>query len=166
MATLVSPGVSVTVTDESFFIPVAAPTVPLLFIATADDKLQPDGVTPAEGTFENNVIRTVTSLEASTQLYGIPRFLADDISVPQDGVDEQFHGDARNEYGVFALNQYLGVGNRAFVIRANVNLNDDLDDLRDLWDRKMSNAAIVLENLINEFINEFNAANEIGRAHV
>ena len=153
MATLVSPGVSVTVTDESFFIPVSAPTVPLLFIATADDKLQPDGVTPADGTFEHDVIRTVTSLEASTQLYGVPRFLED------PGTGEQFHGDARNEYGVFALNQYLGIGNRAFVIRSNVNLNDDLDDLRDLWDRKMSEAAIVLENLINEFINEFNAAN-------
>ncbi len=152
MATLVSPGVSVTVTDESFFIPVAAPTVPLLFIATADDKLQPDGLTPAAGTFEHDVIRTVTSLEQSTQLYGIPRFLED-----PDG--RQFHADARNEYGVFGLNQFLGVGNRAFVIRANVNLNDDLDDLRDLWDRKMGDAAVVLENLINEFINEFNASN-------
>ena len=42
MATLVSPGVSVTVTDESFFIPVSAPTVPLVFIATADEKQQPN----------------------------------------------------------------------------------------------------------------------------
>jgi hypothetical protein len=52
MATLVSPGVSVTVTDESFFIPVSAPTVPLLFIATADEKLQSDGISPAEGTYD------------------------------------------------------------------------------------------------------------------
>lgn len=52
MANLVSAGVSVTVTDESFFIPAAAATVPLIFLATADEKKQPDGVTDAAGTFE------------------------------------------------------------------------------------------------------------------
>lgn len=153
MATLVSPGVSVTITDESFFIPVSAPTVPLLFIATADEKLQSDGVSPAEGTFEHSVVRTITSLNQSVETYGIPAFQRD------GGTLEEHHGDARNEYGLFALNQYLGIGNRAFVVRANVNLNDDFDDLQTLWDTKMLEAKVILENLINEFINEFNAAN-------
>lgn len=152
MATLVSPGVSVTVTDESFFIPASAPTVPLIFIATADDKLQPDGISDAIGTQEHDVIRTVTSLTQSTQLYGVPRFL-------EDSAGNQHHGDARNEYGLFALNQYLGVGNFAYVLRANVNLNDDLDDLRALWDRKMADSAVLMQNLSQEFINEFNLAN-------
>ena len=67
---LISPGVQVTVTDESFFVPAAAPTVPLLFIATGAEKVQQDGITPAAGTFENNVVRTVTSLNQSVQLYG------------------------------------------------------------------------------------------------
>ena len=153
MATLVSPGVQVTVTDESYFIPAAAPTVPIFFIATADEKLQPDGVLPAEGTYENNVIRAITSLKQSTELYGIPRFIED------TGSGEQFHGDARNEYGLFALNQFLGVGNKAFVIRANVNLNDNFDDLQTLWDRKIQEAKVVLENLINSYINEYNQSN-------
>lgn len=152
MATLVSPGVSVTVTDESFFIPVSAPTVPLIFIATADEKNQPDGVTPAEGTFEHNVVRTITSQKQSVDTYGVPRFLRD------EGTLEEYHGDARNEYGLFALNQFLGIGNRAFVLRANVNLNDDFDDLQLLWDDKCLEAKVILENLTNEFINEFNAA--------
>jgi len=47
MAILVSPGVSVTVTDESYFIPATAPTVPLIFIATADEKKQPNGIDDA-----------------------------------------------------------------------------------------------------------------------
>lgn len=153
MPTLVSPGVSVTVTDESFFIPASAPTVPLFFVATEDEKLQADGVTPAEATYEWDVVRTVTSLTQSTQLYGVPRFLED------AGTGEQHHGDARNEYGLFALNQFLGIGNLAYVIRANVNLNDDLDDLRTLWDVKFQESAVVMENLTNEFINEYNAAN-------
>lgn len=152
MANLVSAGVSVTVTDESFFIPAAARTTPLIFIATADEKLQPDGVTGAAGTYEHNVIRTVTSLKQSTELFGVPRFL-------EDTNGSQLHGDARNEYGVFALNQFLGIGNLAYTIRANVNLNDDIEDLRDMWDTKLQEAAFVLENLVNSFLNEYNQSN-------
>jgi hypothetical protein len=153
MATLVSPGVSVTVTDESFYIPAAAPTVPLIFIATADEKLQPNGVSEAEGTYEYDVVRTVTSITQSVQLYGEPRFLED------PGTGQQYHGDARNEYGLFALNQFLGVGSRAYVVRANVNLDDDFDHIQDYWDRKITESKVVLENYINQFINEYNEAN-------
>lgn len=152
MATLVSPGVSVTITDESFFIPVAASTVPLFFIATADQKTQPDGITPAAGTYENNVIRQVSSLKQSTQLYGIPKFLQDTAGSP-------LHGDVRNEYGVFSLNQYLGIGDLALVIRANVNLNDNLTDIRTMWDTKMQESAFVLENLVTQYLAEYNATN-------
>lgn len=118
MATLVSPGVSVTIIDESFYIPASAPTVPLFFVATRQGKMQPDGITPANGTNEHSVVRTVTSLGQSTQLYGIPYFWESVSGLP-------YHGDSRNEYGLFALNQYLGVGNRAYVVRANINLNDE-----------------------------------------
>lgn len=151
MATLVSAGVSVTVTDESFFIPVSAPTVPLFFIATADEKLQADGLTAAQGTFEFDVIRTVTSLRQSTQLYGIPNFLED------SGTGEAHHGDARNEYGLFALNQYLGIGNRAYAIRSNVNLADDITSIRALWDTKIAESKTVITNLIQDFLNEKDA---------
>ena len=152
MANLISPGVSVTVTDESFFIPATARTVPLFFIATADEKKRADGITDAAGTFESNVIRTVTSLTQSTELYGIPTFLKDSSGNP-------LHGDARNEYGVFALNQYLGIGNLAYVIRANVNLNDNVTDIRDMWDIKIQESAYVLENLTNAYLNEYNQSN-------
>lgn len=117
MATLVSPGVSVSVTNESFFFPVSAPTVPVFFIATKADKKQIDGITAAAGTNEHNVVRTVTSVAQSLELYGIPSF-RNDIS------GNEFHGDARNEYGLLALNQFLGTGNRAFVVRANIDLTD------------------------------------------
>lgn len=117
MASLVSPGVSVTIVDESFYIPAAAPTVPLFFIATQNNKLQPNGVSPAEGTHEFGMIRTVTSIGQSVSLYGVPSFLKDSGGNP-------FHGDARNEYGLFALNQYLGIGSYAYVVRANIDLTD------------------------------------------
>lgn len=116
MATLISPGVSVTIVDESFYIPVSAPTLPLIFIATNAGKMQPNGVTPAAGSNEHSVVRTVTSLGQSTQLYGIPTF--------RESIGGAHHGEARNEYGLFALNQFLGVGNRAYVVRANIDLTD------------------------------------------
>lgn len=117
MATLVSPGVSVTIIDDSFYIPAAAPTVPLFFVATRKGKLQPNGVTVAAGTTENSVVRTVTSIGQSVQLYGVPYFW-------KDVSNNEYHGDARNEYGLFALNQFLGLGNRAYVVRANIDLTD------------------------------------------
>lgn len=152
MANLISPGVSVTITDESFFIPAGATTIPLIFIATADEKTRPDGITAAAGTYESNVIRTVTSLRQSTELYGIPRFL-------EDSNGSQLHGDARNEYGLFALNQFLGVGNLAYVVRANVNLNDSIASIRGLWDNVMTEAGYVLENLVNAWLNQYNVTN-------
>lgn len=118
MATLVSPGVSVSVTNESFFFPVVAPTLPVFFIATRAGKTQLNGVTPAAGTLESGVVRTVTSITQSYQLYGVPNFR-------KDVSGNQFHGDARNEYGLLALNQFLGTGNRAYVVRADIDLDDE-----------------------------------------
>jgi phage tail sheath protein FI len=118
MATLVSPGVSVSVTNESFFFPASAPTLPLFFIATRAGKLQTNGVTPAAGTLESGVVRTVTSLAQSLELYGLPYF-------HKDVSGNEFHGDARNEYGLLALNQFLGTGARAYVVRANIDLTDE-----------------------------------------
>jgi len=152
MANLVSAGVSVTVTDERFFIPAAAATVPLIFLATADEKKQADGITDAAGTFESNVIRTVTSLKQSTQLYGVPRFLTDSSG-------QAMHGDVRNEYGLVALNHFLGIGNMAYVVRANVNLNDSLADIRHMWDIALQESAYVLENITNTYLNEYNTSN-------
>jgi phage tail sheath protein FI len=125
MPTLVSPGVSVTIVDESFFIPATAPTVPLFFIATGANKTKADGVQIAPGTTESGVVRTVTSIAQSVGLYGVPKFrVAPGDEVLPVGQRRQLHGDARNEYGLFALNQALTVLSRAFVVRADVDLAD------------------------------------------
>lgn len=118
MPTLVSPGVSVTIVDESFYVAAAAPTVPLFFIATRADKKKADGITDAPGAKESSVVRTITSLGQSVDTYGIPYFREDITGAQQ-------HGDCRNEYGLFALNQYLSVGNRAYVVRVDVDLADE-----------------------------------------
>lgn len=134
MATLISPGVSVSVTDESFFFPVSATTVPLIFMATRGNKTQTNGLTAASGTLEHSVVRTVTSMAQSLQLYGVPYF-RNDIS------GNEYHGDARNEYGLLALNGFLGIGNRAYVVRANVDLNDSAETFVSLG-RPVSSTAV------------------------
>jgi Trk K+ transport system NAD-binding subunit len=51
MATLVSPGVAVSVTDESFYAGAGAGTVPVIVIATGQDKTLADASTAAYTTF-------------------------------------------------------------------------------------------------------------------
>ena len=118
MATLVSPGVSVTIVDDSFYIPATAATVPLFFIATRADKFKTDGITAAPGALEHSVVRTITGLSSSVDTYGIPHFR-------ENLAGAKLHGDCRNEYGLLALNQALTVLNVAYVVRANVDVSDN-----------------------------------------
>lgn len=150
MTTLVSPGVQTQIIDQSFFVPGRQSSVPLFFIATADEKFQEDGITPAEGTYESGVIRAVTSVSQALQLYGIPRFITSADGLPH-------HGDARNEYGLDGLIKYLEIGNLAYVIRANVNLNDNFNDIKQMWQGKIVDAADELTLLVNEYIAVYNA---------
>lgn len=116
MATRVSAGVSVTVDNQSYYTPGAASTVPLFVIATKGAKINPSNNT-AVGTAESGVVRIVTGIEQSLELYGVPSFRT-------DSAGNQQHGDARNEYGLLALNHFLEVGSRALVLRADIDLDD------------------------------------------
>lgn len=116
MSTLVSPGVRVTVTDESIGVPSSEGTIPFIMIATQENKLDPSGTEIAEGTLAENAGRifTITSQRELLQTFGNPTF----YSVG----GTQLHGFELNEYGLLAAHSYLGVSNRALVMRANVDL--------------------------------------------
>lgn len=152
MANLISPNVSVSIIDESFYVAGRQSTLPLIFIATEDEKVQVDGVTPALGTYESGVLRVVTSIKQALELYGVPKY---HYSV--DGTPH--HGDVRNEYGLDALLKFLEVGNRAYVVRANVNLNDDYADIKAMWTRKVADAAELLNEMVEDYIVSYNEAN-------
>jgi hypothetical protein len=152
MTTLVSAGVDVPLIDQSFYIPAGAGTVPLIIIATAAEKTQADGTTAALGTYESGVVRTVTSGKQAAELYGVPKFYTDASGNP-------LHGDVRNEYGLDALAKFLELSNRAYVLRANINLNDDLEDIKALWTSKISEAADYLNTLVTAYITEYNDTN-------
>jgi hypothetical protein len=115
MATLNSPGVSVSVIDESFYTPSAPGTVPMIFVASAQDKTNPSGTT-ALGTTAANAgkIWLMTSQRDLTDTFGVPSFYT-------DASGNSLHGDELNEYGLQAAYSLLGVSSRAYVVRADVN---------------------------------------------
>jgi hypothetical protein len=118
MATLVSPGVSVTVSDESQYVSASQGTLPLLVIATASNKTDASGSATATGTKPANadVAFLVSSQRELTETFGTPSFYSVGGSVVQ--------GAETSEYGLLAAYQYLGVSNNAYVIRANVDLKE------------------------------------------
>lgn len=117
MATLVSPGVSVTITDESFYASAGQGTVPLVVLATAENKLQSGSSTAvAPGTLASNAnkLYLMTSQRDVLQTFGNPKF----YSV---GGSQQYDNEL-NEVGLFSLYQYLGIANSAYAVRADIDL--------------------------------------------
>ena len=118
MATLVSPGVSISVSDESFYAAAGAGSVPLIVIATAQDKKAPDGTSTASYTTSAKAgkLYQITSQRELLQNYGNPVF--------KTSGSNPLHGGEQNEYGLMAAYSFLGIANRAYVIRADIDLDE------------------------------------------
>jgi phage tail sheath protein FI len=116
---LTSPGVEVSVINESFYVPSDAGTTPLLIVATAQDKLNGAGTGTAAGTTSANAntVYLISSQRELTETFGDPTFYTDASGNPINGYE-------LNEYGLQAAYSFLGVANRAFVLRANVDLSE------------------------------------------
>jgi Phage tail sheath C-terminal domain len=117
MATLVSPGVSVSITDESQYGASGPGTIPLIVIATQANKLQPGSTTAvAAGTTAANAgkLWLITSQRDALTTFGAPVF--------QNVVGTPQYDSELNEMGLFTLYEYLGVANQAYVLRADVDL--------------------------------------------
>ena len=119
MATLTSPGVNVSVIDESFYVPSDAGTTPLIIIASGQDKKNGAGDGTAAGTQTANANQAflISSQRELTETFGDPKFYTDSAGGAINGYE-------LNEYGLQAAYSFLGIANKAFVIRANVNLTD------------------------------------------
>jgi len=116
---LVSPGVEVTVIDESQYIPSAVNSVPYFLVATAQNKVSADGVTVAAGTLAANANKTylVTSQRDLAATFGVPFFYNTTTGTPINGYE-------LNEYGLLAAYSALGVTNRAYVQRVDIDLTE------------------------------------------
>lgn len=114
---LVSPGVEVKVVDESFYTPAEPGTLPCIFVATASNKPNGAGTGTAPGTLSANAGTPylITSQRDLVDTFGDPIFKTDNNNNP-------IHGGELNEYGLQAAYSYLGIANRAYIVRADVDL--------------------------------------------
>lgn len=116
---LISPGVEVSIIDESTYIPAATNSVPYILLATAQNKATPSGVGVAAGTLAANAnqIYLITSQRDLVNTFGNPFFYKTTTGTPINGYE-------LNEYGLLAAYSALGVSNRAYIQRVNVDLSE------------------------------------------
>lgn len=115
---LVSPGIEITVQDDSQYSPNTASTVPLLIVASVQDKVNSGGTIAAGTTGENaGSLFVMTSQRDVLTTYGSPAFYTNTNSAPIQGYE-------LNEYGLLTAYSLLGVTNKAFIVRADVNLGE------------------------------------------
>lgn len=114
---LVSPGVEVTITDESQYLPAPTNSIPFILLATAQNKSNPSGTGIASGTTAANAgkLFQVTSQRDLVNLYGDPFFYTTSNGTPIQGYE-------LNEYGLLAAYSALGITNRVFCLRADIDL--------------------------------------------
>ena len=116
MATLVSPGVSVSVIDESNYAPNGPGTVPFIVIATAKNKTSTaGGIANYTTSASANTLQLVSSQKELLSNFGLPIF-------PSDASGNRIFGSELAEYGLMAAHSVLGITNQAYVLRANVDL--------------------------------------------
>jgi len=116
MANLTSPGVEVSVVNESFYVPSDAGTTPLFIVASSQDKNNGAGTGTASGTTTANAgtVFLLSSQRELTETFGDPKFYTDASGNP-------IHGYELNEWGLQAAYSFLGIANRAYVLRVNVD---------------------------------------------
>ena len=117
-ATLLSPGVQVTIIDESFYNSAGQGTIPLFVIATASNKQSPTaggGTAPQTVPAQAGVLYLATSQQDLLQSFGNPIFYSVQ-GTPLQGYE-------LNEYGLWSAYSYLGVANQAYILRGDLDLS-------------------------------------------
>ena len=114
---LTSPGVEVTIIDQSQYLPAPTSSVPLVVVATAQNKADATGTGVAVATTAANAgkLYQVTSQSDLVNLYGVPFFYTTTDGTPIQGYE-------LNEYGLLAAYSVLGQTNRCYVLRADIDL--------------------------------------------
>jgi len=114
---LISPGVQVSVIDQSNYTPAAASSVPFILLATAENKVSGAGTGIAPGTLAVNAnkLYLMTSQRDLLSTFGVPFFYNTTAGTPINGYE-------LNEYGLLAGYSALGVTNIAYVMRADIDL--------------------------------------------
>jgi hypothetical protein len=116
---LQSPGVQVTVIDESVYTSAEAGTTPLIVVATSENKTNASNTGVAQGTLQANAGKAyrISSQRELVDVFGVPTFRKTATGTPVNGGEQ-------NEYGLQAAYSFLGVSNAAYIVRADIDLNE------------------------------------------
>ena len=114
MADLVSPGIQISVTDESQYIPGGTGTVPLVILATQQGKIINGSTATGTTKATAGALHSFTSQRELVAALGYPYF-------EQSAAGTPLHGGELNEYGLMAAYSALGIGNRLYAIRADID---------------------------------------------
>jgi len=114
---LVSPGVQISINDQSQYVNSNVGSVPLVVLATAQDKVFNNAV--AQGTTKANAgkLLSFTSQRDLVTAMGTPTFRLSSSGTP-------INASELNEYGLLTAYSALGLGNRLYAIRADIDLNE------------------------------------------
>jgi len=112
---LVSPGISISVNDQSQYVNSSVGSVPLVLVATAENKTYNNAL--AVGTTKANAgkLLSFTSQRDLVTAMGTPKFQLSSAGTP-------INGSELNEYGLLTAYSALGLGNQLFAIRADIDL--------------------------------------------
>ena len=112
---LVSPGISITINDQSQYVQTNVGSVPLVILATEQDKTY-NGLA-ATGTSKANAgkLQSFNSQRDLVTAFGTPTFQVSSAGTP-------INGSELNEYGLMAAYSALGLGNQLYAIRADIDL--------------------------------------------
>ena len=113
---LVSPGISISINDQSQYVNSNVGSVPLVVLATAQDKTYNGAI--ATGTTKANAGKLLSfssQRDLITQM-GTPTFQLSSAGTPVNGSEI-------NEYGLLTAYSALGITNRLYAIRADIDLN-------------------------------------------
>ena len=113
---LVSPGISISVSDQSQFVSSSVGSIPLVIMATAQDKSY--NGTIAAGTTKSHAgkLQAFTSQRDLITTLGAPIFQLSATNTPVNGSE-------LNEYGLMTAYTALGISNQLYAIRADIDLN-------------------------------------------
>ena len=113
---LVSPGISISINDQSQYVNSNVGSVPLVILATAQDKTYNGASASGTSKATAGKLLSFTSQRDLVTQMGTPRFQLSSSGTPVNGSEI-------NEYGLMAAYSALGLSNQLYAIRADIDLN-------------------------------------------
>ena len=113
---LVSPGIQISINDQSQYVSNAVGSVPLVILATAENKTYNGAICAGTSAANAGKLQSFTSQRDLVTAMGTPTFRMSSAGTP-------VHAGELNEYGLMTAYSALGLGNQLYAIRADVDLD-------------------------------------------